>query len=93
VEIYLNDANIEICYNAAIRIKNKESELYVAWLGKWSTDLFLVDDITAFANAFGLECSDACSFPSFQWRLSDFDKQEGRSASHGEFAKQLLKDG
>ena len=34
------------------RVMNKETTLYAVWPGKWSSDLFSIDDLDAFAKAF-----------------------------------------
>ena len=74
-----NRGDLSYLQEAYVRTADKTSKLYVAWPGKWSTDLFFIDDLAAFANAFGLSCDDDDSFPSFQWRIADYDKREGRS--------------
>lgn len=49
------------------RIKGGESKLYTAWPGNYSTDLFIIDDLDAFAEAFGLE--EGVKY-SFTWEVS-----------------------
>jgi len=39
---------------AYIRTCNRESRLFCAWPGNYSTNLFEIDDLNAFANAFGI---------------------------------------
>jgi hypothetical protein len=34
------------------RVMNKTTTLYAVWPGKWSSDLFIIDDLGAFAKAF-----------------------------------------
>lgn len=36
------------------RAASKISVLYAVWPGKWSSDLFLIDDLDAFAKSFGI---------------------------------------
>lgn len=36
------------------RAAGKLSTLYAVWPGKWSSDLFLIDDLDAFAKSFGI---------------------------------------
>jgi hypothetical protein len=34
------------------RVKNNTTTLYAVWPGNWSSDLFIIDDLDAFAKAF-----------------------------------------
>ncbi|MGR7942911.1 hypothetical protein ACU063_00420 [Paenibacillus sp. M.A.Huq-81] len=34
------------------RVYNKTTTLYAVWPGNWSSDLFIIDDLDAFAKAF-----------------------------------------
>lgn len=34
------------------RVMNKTTTLYAVWPGNWSSDLFIIDDLDAFAKAF-----------------------------------------
>lgn len=34
------------------RVMNKTTMLYAVWPGNWSSDLFIIDDLEAFAKAF-----------------------------------------
>lgn len=36
------------------RAVSEESVLYAVWPGRWSSDLFAIDDLDAFARAFAL---------------------------------------
>ncbi|HCS73611.1 MAG TPA: hypothetical protein DIW17_07040 [Clostridiales bacterium] len=36
------------------RAMNKTTTLYAVWPGRWSSDLFIIDDLDAFAKAFNL---------------------------------------
>ena len=36
------------------RAMNKTTILYDVWQGKWSSDLFIIDDLNIFAKEFGL---------------------------------------
>jgi hypothetical protein len=40
------------------RVVTGESNLYCAWPGNYSTDLFIIDDINALSDAFGLPNND-----------------------------------
>lgn len=37
------------------RVVHGDSTLYAVWPGKWRSDLFLIDDLEAFAESFGLD--------------------------------------
>jgi hypothetical protein len=37
------------------RVLNKTTALYAVWPGNWRSDLFIIDDLDAFAREFGLE--------------------------------------
>ncbi|GBF78506.1 hypothetical protein PA598K_07160 [Paenibacillus sp. 598K] len=36
------------------RVNNNATTLYAVWPGKWSSDLFIIDDLDAFAKGFNL---------------------------------------
>ncbi len=36
------------------RAKNKTTTLYAVWPGNWRSDLFIIDDLDAFADGLGL---------------------------------------
>ena len=44
-------AGVEAAYN---RVLSGKSRLYCAWPGKYRTDLFVIDDLTSFAEAFDI---------------------------------------
>ena len=50
------------------RIKNNESILYVTWTNNYNTELFMVDDITGFAKAFGFMQETEYKF---SWSVSE----------------------
>jgi len=75
-----NRSDLRFIQESYERVKNDGSRLYVVWPGKWSADLFIVDNMTAFANAFGIESDEGFGIPPFRWKISDYDKQEGQSA-------------
>ena len=37
------------------RAKERETTLYAVWPGKWTSDLFIIDDLNLFARAMDLE--------------------------------------
>lgn len=41
-------------FNAYKRVLNNEGNLYYVWPGQYTSDLFEVDDLNAFSNAFSL---------------------------------------
>ena len=40
--------------NAYKRVINNKSKLYYVWPGQYTSDLFEVDDLTAFSSSFGI---------------------------------------
>ena len=58
---------------AYIRVCNSESRLYCAWPGNYSTNLFEIDDLNAFADAFGFmrESSPDEHIHSFTWEVDE----------------------
>ena len=73
-----NRSDFRFIQESYMRVKNNNSKLYVVLPGKWSADLFIVDDMTVFANAFGIEPDEGFNIPSFRWKISEYDKREGR---------------
>jgi len=55
------------------RICNRESRLFCAWPGKYSTNLFEIDDLNAFADAFGFICETNPDehIHSFTWEVDE----------------------
>ena len=45
-------ADRELVYEAYKRAVVKKTTLYAVWPGNWSSDLFVIDDLEAFAVAF-----------------------------------------
>lgn len=52
------------------------ASLYAVWPGQWSSDLFVIDDLNAFADAVGIPREDP-HVHEIEWTLSSVD--DGRS--------------
>lgn len=63
------------------RVKTGASKLYAAWPGNYSTDLFEIDDLEAFAKAFGLDTGAPKHIHSFTWKKADYQFNEGSFVS------------
>ena len=51
---HINKSDREYVRQAYERVLAGQSSLYAVWPGKWSSDLFIIDDLSAFAKAFQL---------------------------------------
>lgn len=49
-----NKSDLPEVFAAYQRVVHGDSTLYAVWPGKWSSDLFLIDDLEAFAKSFEL---------------------------------------
>lgn len=49
-----NKSDRPIVFEAYQRAANKTTTLYAVWPGKWSSDLFIIDDLDAFTKALDL---------------------------------------
>ncbi|MDR3344138.1 MAG: hypothetical protein LBT21_00855 [Oscillospiraceae bacterium] len=49
-----NKSDIQKVLEAYQRAANKSSTIYAVWPGNWSGDLFVIDDLDAFAKSFEL---------------------------------------
>ena len=56
-----------------------ELRLYAVWPGKYRSDLFVIDDLNAFADAFGVERPDD-HVHDLEWKLSPYDDGKSRYA-------------
>lgn len=48
------------------------AKLYAVWPGQWRSDLFIIDDLNAFADALGIERQDD-HVHEIDWELSSID--------------------
>lgn len=49
-----NKCDFDGIFDAYLRAKNHKSTLYAVWPGNYRSDLFLIDDLSQFAQAFGI---------------------------------------
>jgi len=49
-----NKGDLPEVIEAYKRSKDKITTLYAVWPGNWSSDLFIIDDLEAFAESFGI---------------------------------------
>lgn len=52
---HVNKSDRKYVQQAYERVLAGKSALYVVWPGQWTSDLFVIDDLPAFAKAFELE--------------------------------------
>ena len=65
---------------AHIEIVNNNAILYAVWPGNYRSDLFIIDDLNAFADAVGIPRKDEHKH-EIEWKISDFDDGVSRYAS------------
>ena len=53
--VHYRKMDLDNVLSAYKRALNKESKLYYVWPGQHTSDLFEVDDLRAFSNAFGIK--------------------------------------
>lgn len=68
-DLIRNENLLREAYN---RAKNKESKLYIAWHGNYRTDMFELDHLDSFAQAFGFE--EQKHIHDIEWKF--YDKEE-----------------
>ncbi|MEK4273189.1 hypothetical protein [Paenibacillus sp. FSL R7-0026] len=49
-----NKSDLQKLLEVYHRVNNNKTKLYAVWPGSWSSDLFIIDDLDAFAQAFNL---------------------------------------
>lgn len=69
-------AEVTAAYKSALA---GECKLYAVWPGQYRSDLFAVDDLNAFADAFGIQHPSE-HVHDIEWALDSFDDGESRSA-------------
>jgi len=47
-----NKSDKQGVFESYLRAVKKDTTLYAVWPGNWSSDLFIIDDLDAFAKAF-----------------------------------------
>lgn len=71
-----NRAEATAAYKSALA---GDCKLYAVWPGQYRSDLFVVDDLNAFADAFGIQRPDD-HVHAVEWELDPFDDGVSRSA-------------
>ena len=56
-----------------------KSKIFAVWPGKYRSDLFSIDDLSAFADAFGVSRPDDHKH-KIEWEVSDYDDGKSRYA-------------
>lgn len=69
IDLARNENLLRDAYN---RAKNAESKLYVTWHGNYRTDMFELDDLDSFSQAFGFE--EQKHIHDIEWKF--YDKEE-----------------
>lgn len=64
-----NNSAMQAAYNNAA---NGKSELFAVWPGNYQSDLFIIDDLNALADAFGISRPDS-HVHQLDWVLSNID--------------------
>ena len=67
---------LQEAYNAVLEDR---AVLYAVWPGRWSSDLFVVDDLNAFADAVGIQREDE-HIHDLEWEISRIDDGSSRYA-------------
>lgn len=75
-QVNQNQSEITAAYNSAL---SGGCKLYAVWPGQYRSDLFAVDDLNAFADAFGIRRTDN-HVHDVEWKLDSFDDGVSRSA-------------
>lgn len=67
--------------NALLRAYNGESRMFAIWTGKWSSNMFEVDDLDRCALEMGFEqFSENIHRHDIVWRENDYDSGSGQTA-------------
>ena len=71
--------NMKELSDAYYSVLKEKAVLYAVWPGKWRSDLFVIDDLDAFADAVGIPRKDS-HIHDVEWKLSDVDDGVSRYA-------------
>ena len=81
------DGNVQQVHHTADELKKAHDDaktgdaaLYAVWPGKWRSDLFVIDDLDAFADAVGIDRQDQ-HVHDIEWEISSRDDGTARYAS------------
>lgn len=72
-QVHHNNTELTAAYKKA---RDGECTLYAVWPGRYSSDLFIIDDLNTFADAFGIFRGDD-HVHDIEWKVSEID--DGRS--------------
>lgn len=70
------------------RVLAGKSKLYAVWPGRWSSDLFLIDDIEAYARELGFSMQKNNHIHDVEWKMSEH--QYGSSSTYVDVDVKLL---
>lgn len=76
VHIQHNKTELTRAYEEAI---SGRATLYAVWPGNWRSDLFIIDDLNAFADAVGVPRKEVHKH-TIEWEISDVDDGVSRYA-------------
>ncbi len=72
-----NKSELKSAYDSVV---TGNAVLYAVWPGEYRSDLFIIDDINAFADAVGVYRKDE-HIHQLEWKISDYDDGVSRYAS------------
>ena len=75
-QVQHNQSELSVAFKA---ISEGQAALYAVWPGQWISDLFIIDDLNAFADAVGIPREDT-HVHDIEWKLSDIDDGVSRYA-------------
>ena len=76
-QINYGKSEIEKMYLVA---KQEKKDIFIVWPGQYRSDLFIVDDLNAFADAFGIERNDSHKH-RISWSLANSDDGKSQYAT------------
>lgn len=71
-----NKAELKSAYDSVL---GNKAVLYAVWPGQYSSNLFIIDDMNAFADAVGIYRADSHTH-ELEWKISDYDDGVSRYA-------------
>lgn len=75
-QVQHNLGELSAAYKAVL---GGQASLYAVWPGQWRSDLFIIDDLNAFADAVGIPREDS-HVHDIEWKLSSVDDGDSRYA-------------
>lgn len=78
VQVQHSAGELQAAYDA---VCNKKASLYAVWPGNWRSDLFIIDDMEAFADALGLtKMNEEEHIHDITWKFSEYGDDAARYA-------------